>query len=133
MTRVDLRTNRISATIPVGPNAGGLAAGERAVWVTHGGSMSRIDPQTNRIVQTFRVGAAVRAVAVSRDALFVADAGDRAVKRVDPHSGRVTAVYRFGGRQPSRLLLRGNALWVTSYVVSSYDCRNVITKIDLKA
>jgi DNA-binding beta-propeller fold protein YncE len=54
LLRVDLRTNRVVATIPT-PLTGqyaSIAVGEGAVWVTSGqvdGVVYRVDPTTNRV------------------------------------------------------------------------------------
>jgi virginiamycin B lyase len=58
VTRVDPRTNRQVATIPVGPGPRFLAVDEGAVWMLNqgDGSVSRIDPRTNRVVATVAEG-----------------------------------------------------------------------------
>ncbi len=55
MARVDTRTNRISAILPIGPAAGegGIAASGDSVWIVtdDAGGLVRIDPATNKVRQ----------------------------------------------------------------------------------
>jgi DNA-binding beta-propeller fold protein YncE len=59
LVRIDLRTNRVVATIPLPPDTfrGGIAFGEGAVWVTSGtvDVVYRVDPATNRLAATIPV------------------------------------------------------------------------------
>jgi len=56
--RIDPRTNRVTATIAVGPVPRFLAAGENGVWTLNqgDGTVSRIDPRTNAVVATIAAG-----------------------------------------------------------------------------
>jgi YVTN family beta-propeller protein len=56
--RIDPATNRVIATIPVGPTPRFLAAGEGGVWTLNqgDGTVSRIDPATNKLVATIQAG-----------------------------------------------------------------------------
>ena len=76
--RIDPATNRISAAIPVGRGALGVATGAGSVWVADAvdHAVSRIDPVTNRVTATIRVAAGARAVAVGEGSVWaVGDAG----------------------------------------------------------
>jgi streptogramin lyase len=56
ITRVDLKTNKVVATIEAGiPGGGGeIAAGEGSVWATvFECPITRIDPSTNKVAQQF--------------------------------------------------------------------------------
>jgi YVTN family beta-propeller protein len=58
VSRIDPSTNAVVATIPVGADPFGIAAGEGSVWVANrrGFTISRIDPDTNRVVASIPVG-----------------------------------------------------------------------------
>ena len=60
VSRVDLSTNTVTATIPVGKYPTAIAVTPGAVWVANAGgpSVSRIDPATNEVVATIRLGPA---------------------------------------------------------------------------
>jgi hypothetical protein len=58
VSRIDPATNKVTATIHVGPQPAGIAVSPGAVRVADAGgpSVSRIDPATDRVVKTIRVG-----------------------------------------------------------------------------
>src|SRR5438128_2615197 len=61
VTRMDARTNKVVATIPVGQKpCSGIAAGFGSIWVPNCGdkTLSRIDQKTNEVVATIPVGPA---------------------------------------------------------------------------
>src|SRR4029453_5644551 len=76
VSRIDPKTNRVVATIPVPDGVADLAVGRDAVWT--GGDrrgvarVVRIDLQTNRVVATVPVGAQPSGLAVAKDAVWVA-------------------------------------------------------------
>ena len=72
LARVDLKTGKLAAVLPVGPAAaeGGIAVSGDSVWmVTDGkGILSRIDPKTNRCARpsaSFRV-TTIRSIAAAK-------------------------------------------------------------------
>ena len=86
VSRIDPRTNRVSAVIEVGvPGEGGdIAAGEGAVWVTAiGKPLSRIDATSNRVTRQF-VGKGGDALRVGLGSLWLANHEFHEVWRVDP-------------------------------------------------
>jgi len=58
LVRLDLATNEVVATIPVGRSPEHVAVSEDAVWVANNedGTVSKIDPGTNAVVETVGVG-----------------------------------------------------------------------------
>ena len=77
VARIDPRTNRVVARIPVGARPYGLAAGGGSVWVSNSGegTVSRIDPRTNRVVKTFDAGTEPNGLLHAYGALWVGDYG----------------------------------------------------------
>jgi YVTN family beta-propeller protein len=73
VSRIDPESNAVIATITVGRDPFGVAAGDGAVWVTNrtAFTVSRIDPRTNEVVKTIRIGNRPRAVAVGGGAVWV--------------------------------------------------------------
>ena len=73
VSRIDPRTNRIVATIPVGRGPNSIAAGNDAVWVTSAidDALWRIDPRTNRVVARIPLAGVPRAVAVGAGGVWV--------------------------------------------------------------
>ena len=68
--RLDLRTGRVAATIPLRFVPGAIAAGEGAVWVTSllDDTVSRIDPASNRITATIHAGRGIAGIAAGEGA-----------------------------------------------------------------
>jgi YVTN family beta-propeller protein len=73
LTRIDLATNSVEATIPIGGNPVGIAVGEGSVWIADPGTRSliRVDPETNRVVARIKVGARPRGIAVGGGFVWV--------------------------------------------------------------
>lgn len=73
VSRIDPGTNAIVATIPVGREPFGIAAGDGAVWVANRTdfTVSRIDPRTNRVVATIPIGNRPQGIAVGDGAVWV--------------------------------------------------------------
>ena len=85
VSRVDPKTNKVVATIPIGDvgAAAEIAAGEGSVWISAPGvPITRIDPRTNRAVQRF-TGEGGGAILVAHGSLWVA-AGAQKMLRLDP-------------------------------------------------
>jgi YVTN family beta-propeller protein len=75
VSRIDLASDRLVATVPVGDAANVVAAGRDAVWVggwsrQAGNTVSRIDPRTNRVVATVPVAAEPFGLAVTTEAVW---------------------------------------------------------------
>jgi YVTN family beta-propeller protein len=104
VSRVDPATNRVTATIQVGPLPKGIAVSPGAVWVVNAGdpSVSRIDPATNRVVTKIRIGpkraccAEHMSVIASPRAVWVAVTHGNSIVRIDPATNRVVATERVG-------------------------------------
>ena len=85
VSRVDPKTNKVVATIPVGDlgTPAEIAAGGGSVWISAPGvPITRIDPRTNRAVQRF-TGDGGGAILVAHGSLWVA-AGLQKTWRLDP-------------------------------------------------
>src|SRR6185436_1221007 len=59
VTRVDAKTNQVTATIEVGPKPRFLTFGAGSVWTLNqgDGTVSRVDAKTNKVVATIELGA----------------------------------------------------------------------------
>ncbi|HEX3270585.1 MAG TPA: hypothetical protein VHR15_08045 [Ktedonobacterales bacterium] len=112
LVRVDPKTNVVVATIPVGDGAGGVAVGDRAIWVAHTGRIARIDPQTNQVVATIALGWQddADAIAANAAAVWVTDYADNQVARIDPHTNKVVATIPNQGG-PSDVSVGAGAAW----------------------
>lgn len=119
--RIDPLTNKAQATIPVEGigDAGKLAAGEGAIWVTHDVSkVSRIDPATNQVVATMDVGPGVRGIATGGGRVWVTrepqpDEIDGYLVQIDPGTNTVVGKPTPVGVGPGPVVYGGGAVWVT--------------------
>ena len=96
LNRIDARTNRVVASIPVPHWSSALVVGRRYVWVVSeprsaGGVVTRVDIRTSRTV-TRRIPRSwiPAGVALAGGGVWVADPGVAQLIRIDPHTLRVT-------------------------------------------
>lgn len=97
--RIDLTTNALTATIPVGTGEfGSLAVGEDAVWVTtfDTDTVSRIDPTTNAVVAEIAVGTNPEGILVTPEAVWVSNHRAGSISRIDPATNTVVATLQLG-------------------------------------
>jgi virginiamycin B lyase len=128
VTRIDLASGRVVATITVPRAPLDLAATPGAVWVTNSGGggdgVARIDPQTNRLAgRPVRTGASPQSLAVGGGSLWVANHDARTVARIDPASGRAVADIPVPS-EPHRVAYGAGAAWVGNW----HD--NSVSRID---
>jgi virginiamycin B lyase len=130
LLRIDLRTNRVVATIPT-PVAGestSIAFGEGAVWVTSGqanGVVYRVDPAANRVTATIGVPGGAFGIVVAAGAVWVTqylpEADPGIVVRIDARSNRLLAPVEVPN-MPGAIRYGLDAIWVTSrFTVSRID------------
>jgi len=88
----------VVATVPVGDDPGGIAAGAGAIWVANygDGTVSRIDPETNSAVATIDTGSTPLDVAVGAGAVWVSTSTNSSVLRIDPATNDITATVDVG-------------------------------------
>jgi streptogramin lyase len=119
LLRIDPKTNRLVATIPVGPgcaphnNCGGVALGPGAVWVAAGASSKvvRVDPRTNRVVATipFPDNEALN-VFVTPGVVWVTDYYDNMIFQIDPQTNNMLNVLT-PAAGPTGVAFAGGSLW----------------------
>lgn len=122
--RIDPGSNKVVATIPVGPaptRPAPLAVGEGAVWVTNfeESTVTRIDPATNAVAETIRTTDNPRdeasgrpsGVAVTPGAVWVMNHRESTLLRIDPATSRIVASVR---TQDGRVAAGEGSVWVAS-------------------
>ncbi len=135
VSRIDPATNKVSATIQVGPQPVGIAVSPGAVWVVNAGgpSVSRIDPDTNRVVATIRVGPKLAccsehfSLIAAHGAVWVGVPNENGIVHVDPATNRVVATVKLPYPPCAFLAADTTALWSTGG-----GCADMVGRIDLQ-
>jgi putative pyrroloquinoline-quinone binding quinoprotein len=126
--RVDRRTRRVTARIPVGGDAS-IAAAAGSVWALPRPSdaLVRIDPRSNRVAARIPLGNTFANSTVVPAGSRVWAIGQNGAAAVDTARGRVVARigYSASGFQLVDAFVRGDELWMTSAdgTVRRYDAR----------
>jgi YVTN family beta-propeller protein len=93
VSRVDVKTNQVVATVPVGPSVseGGIAASPEAVWLVTDvkGVLSRIDPATNTAVAEVSVPANSAGVTYGEGLVWVTTPDKNMLTGVNPKTNQV--------------------------------------------
>jgi virginiamycin B lyase len=140
LQRIDPKTNKITATLPVGPalSEGGITANADSVWMLSDmkGVLSRIDPETNRVVADISVPPGSSVVVLGEDnAIWVVSTEKSVVARVDPKTNLITDRIAVGPN-PRFTTVGGGAIWTLNQgdgTVSKVDIKSkkLITSIDI--
>jgi len=123
VTRVDPKTNKTTATIPVPGDPSSLGIGEGYVWVATEKGVVQIDPSGNSILTTIKVGGSPGGLQVTGGTVYVAT-GNNKISRVDAQSGAVAAPIPVG-TSAAYYTVGAGSLWV------SYPVDNVVRRVDL--
>jgi YVTN family beta-propeller protein len=97
---IDVATNRVEDTIPVGIRPGPVAYGAGSVWVGNldDDTVSRIDPVTREVVRNINLPATPDAIAVGAGAVWVVNGRLGTLYRIDPEFNEVTHATRLADR-----------------------------------
>jgi YVTN family beta-propeller protein len=83
--RLDPKSGRTLAEIPIGVAAKHLTAADGSLWVgSDSGRVTRIDLATNKVTGTFQVAGRAPAVAVGHGSVWIVDTAHAALLRVQP-------------------------------------------------
>jgi virginiamycin B lyase len=114
LVRIDSRSGKIQAAVPVGPadSEGGIAVGAGSVWMTTDkkGLLARVDPETNKVVAKIAIPSGSYATAFADGAVWITSTDHNLLTRVDPQSNRVTASIPIGP-QPRFLTVGAGSVW----------------------
>jgi virginiamycin B lyase len=140
LQRIDPKTNKISATLTVGPalSEGGITANEDSIWMLSDmkGILSRIDPETNRVVAEIQVPSGSSVVVFGEDkAIWAVSTENSLVVRVDPKTNLITDRVKVGPN-PRFTTAGGGSIWTLNQgdgTVSRVDVktRKLITNIEV--
>jgi YVTN family beta-propeller protein len=111
VSRVNPRSGKVLARIPVGRTPAAIAASAGSVWVASpvDDTVSKIDP-TNAVA-TIPVGHGPSGIAVGGAAVWVTDRYDDTVERIDPSTSSVVTTIPVG-LSPDGIAFAAGAVWV---------------------
>ena len=117
VSRVDLKTAKVTATLPLmaGNSEGGLTAGAGSVWMmTDGnGTLARIDPDTNAVVAEIRVAPGSFAAAYGDGVVWVTSTEGGLITRVNAHTNVVEETIKVGPG-PRFLAVGEGSVWTVN-------------------
>ncbi len=120
LLRIDPSTNRVVATIPIGPGSGHVALEGGFVWVLsrEDSIVWKIDPQTNKVVAKIALPPPNAYLAVSPGAIWVASVANATVTRIDAQTDKVVATIPIPDG-PAWMSFGAGSLWVCSFNTSN--------------
>jgi len=114
VTRVDLKTGEVTATIRtgIGNSEGSIVAGAGSIWVTTDakGTLARVDPATNTVVAEIYVAPGSYGLAFGEDAVWVTSTEKNTVTRIDPQTNLVVETIPVG-KAPRFIAAGAGAVW----------------------
>jgi YVTN family beta-propeller protein len=119
--RIDPRSMKVVAEIPVGRDPFSVATGEGAVWVVNRyGTATRVDPRSNRAVEEPLVDGRLMAVAVGEGSVWAFEARVGQLLRIDPQTNTLVSTSgKIAQRGPATsdyagVAVGAGAVWVVS-------------------
>jgi YVTN family beta-propeller protein len=114
--RLDARSGRVQATIPLGFPPTSVAVANGVVWITDGldDRVVPLDIAGGRALAPVRVGRGPSGVAAGAGAVWVVNTLDGTLSRIDPATRRVVATIAVGGA-PRGVDVGAGAVWVTAH------------------
>ena len=132
--RINPQSSSVGATVASGALKGavkGIAAGDRAVWISSSDILAddyaatRIDPVGNRVTERVPLRLGAEGISVGEGSVWVANSLGNTVSQIAPATNRVVRRIRVG-EDPVAVAAGGGAVWVTNYkdgTVSRLDPR----------
>ena len=117
LTRIDLKTARITAVIATGiANPKGelnVVAGAGSIWVASDakGAIARVDPATNAVAATIKTNPDSFYLTFGMGALWAASGTQQSVQKIDPATNSVVTTTALG-REPGFLAAGEGSVWV---------------------
>ncbi len=115
LVRYDLKSKKISATLPVGVASvrTGVTASADSIWLItdEKTTLSRIDPDTNKVVSELRIPSGCDSVLFAETALWVTCPAEGKVLRIDPETNLVVNRIDVSAK-PHAMVAGENFIWV---------------------
>ena len=114
--RLDARTGRIEATIPLGFPPTSVTVADDKAWITDGlnDRVVPVDAASNRLLAPVPVGHGASGIAAGAGSVWVTNTLDGTLSRIDPRADKVIATIDVGGA-PRAVAVGGGSVWVTEH------------------
>jgi YVTN family beta-propeller protein len=114
LARIDLATNEVVATYPVGTGPDAIATDGEALWIANRdeGTVVRFDLATQQVTARIPIGTAPSGVAIDGDRVWVTDVDGGSLVLIDRLSATPVSTVPVGGR-PLGLQPIDDTVWVT--------------------
>lgn len=114
LVKVDLKTQKVVATVPASPadSEGEVTIGAGSAWIVTApkGELARIDPSTDRIVVKIKIPPRSYAAAFANGSVWITSTGSNLLSRVDPATNKVVSTTRVG-KAPRFLTVGAGSVW----------------------
>jgi streptogramin lyase len=122
VSRIDLDTNQVVTTIPVGEFRVDLTTGYGAVWAAASGIVHRIDPQTDQVSATITPAASLNlnGIAAGAGSVWVSSADEETLFRIDPGTNQVIAAIHTD-YSLQQIAVTEDAVWIASLKFTRTD------------
>ncbi|HWZ44932.1 MAG TPA: hypothetical protein VNW97_15765 [Candidatus Saccharimonadales bacterium] len=114
LARIDLRTNKITALLPIGPadSEGSIAASRDSIWMVTDkeGTLTRIDPATNSVRQKISIAPGSYNPLFRHGAIWVSGTDSGVLTAVNARNGSVLASIPVGPK-PRFLTSGAGSIW----------------------
>lgn len=116
VSKIDINTNTVVATIAVGSNPQHASFDGTHIWVTNnaGSSVSKVDINTNAVVATVTVGSAPKGIVFAENHIWVVNSGSNNVSKIDINTNTVVATITVG-TTARYAAFDGTYIWVTNW------------------
>jgi YVTN family beta-propeller protein len=115
IARIDPSSSAVTATIPVGSGALGIAAGSSSIWVASidTQTVDRINPATNAVIASIPMPGEPYRLVFDGSNIWVTLQGAGSIARIDPATNSVTARLAVGAG-PQGIAFDGSSIWVAN-------------------
>jgi virginiamycin B lyase len=125
LARIDLRTNKITGTLPIGPadSEGGITASRDSIWIVTDkkGTLTRIDPATNSVRQKVSLPPGSYNPLFSHGTVWVSGTDSGVVTAVDAVTGKIAASIPVGPK-PRFLTAGAGSVWTLNQGDGTVSC-----------
>jgi virginiamycin B lyase len=129
LAKVDPKSMKVDAEVPIEPGGAGVRVGYGSVWVTNPDEdvLQQVDPASEEVVGTYPVAESPRYLAVGEGGVWTLNQVQGSISHVDPETGEVVATI------PAELVGAGGDIATGHGSVWAKGTYTTLVRIDPKA